>query len=185
MFMLQSNPRSHTGLLSVVSVIILPLTSGPLLATMFYLSRICIQSYSFKITEEFCQNWMCIALLTIVFVVTYSVNMIISEIMFDEVSVMMFILMKYSFGSLQNLFSPLAIIISYPETRNFLVKKDQKGRKNRPPLESSLLRKGTQWLFSKMNKFLSNNKIFWGHPVWIISKKIAFSHGYSSYLFSI
>lgn len=91
---------------------------------MFYLSRICIQSYSFKITEEFCQNWMCIALLTIVFVVTYSVNMIISEILFDEVSVMMFILMKYSFGSLQNLFSPLAIIISYPETRNFLVKKD-------------------------------------------------------------
>ena len=56
------------------------------------------------------------ALLTTIFALTYAVNMVVAEMYFDEVGdLLAFILLKYCFGTLHHLFSPLAVLVSYPE----------------------------------------------------------------------
>ena len=58
----------------------------------------------------------CLALLTLIFAATYSVNMVVAEMYFDEVGdIMQFILLKYVLGTLHHLLSPLAVLVSYPE----------------------------------------------------------------------
>ena len=44
---------------------------------------------------------ICLALLTVIFVATYSVNMVVAEMYFDEVGdIMQFVLLKYCVGAL-------------------------------------------------------------------------------------
>ena len=55
-------------------------------------------------------------LLTVIFTATYSVNMLVAEMYFEEVGdIMQFILLKYCVGTLHHLLSPLAVLVSYPE----------------------------------------------------------------------
>ena len=59
---------------------------------------------------------ICLALLTVIFVATYSVNMLVAEMYFEEVGdIMQFVLLKYCVGTLHHLLSPLAVLVSYPE----------------------------------------------------------------------
>ncbi len=60
--------------------------------------------------------------MTVVFVMTYSVNMVISEIIFEDVSIMSYVLLKYCLGTTHTLMSPVAILISYQEVRKAVVK---------------------------------------------------------------
>ena len=111
----------NTGIASIFCALVIPLVAGPLSVFICFICKLCVRSDTMDITTEFTQNVKCISLLTIIFMVTYSVNMILAEILFNDVSIMVFILMKYSFGSLHTLFSPIAIIISYPYIRKSLV----------------------------------------------------------------
>ena len=54
--------------------------------------------------------------------------MIVAEWLYDDLSVMWFVLIKYSCGSLQNLLSPIAILLSYPEMRKYIKKKENKSK---------------------------------------------------------
>ena len=62
------------------------------------------------------KHTICLVLLTTIFALTYTVNMVVAEMYFDEVGdLLAFILLKYCFGTLHHLFSPLAVLVSYPE----------------------------------------------------------------------
>ena len=64
----------------------------------------------------------CLALLTLIFAATYSVNMVVAEMYFDEVGdIMQFILLKYVLGTLHHLLSPLAVLVSYPEVKGLSI----------------------------------------------------------------
>ena len=58
-------------------------------------------------------------LLTLVFTTTYSVNMVLAEIYFEQINDMMqFILLKYCLGTTHHLLSPAVILLCYPEVNN-------------------------------------------------------------------
>ena len=83
---------------------------------------ICRPSTRKQESEDFGNNFLCIALLTIIFVITYSVNMIIVEIVFHQISILSYVLLKYCLGSLHTLLSPVVILISFPDVRQSAVK---------------------------------------------------------------
>ena len=80
-----------------------------------------------KESEDFTSNLLCLALLTVVFVITYSVNMIVAEILFDQISILSYVLLKYCFGSLHSLLSPMAIMMSFPRLRKAAIKVFMRG----------------------------------------------------------
>ena len=41
--------------------------------------------------------------------------MIVSEIIFDQISVMSYVLMKYIVGTLHTMFTPVTVLFSYPQ----------------------------------------------------------------------
>ena len=48
--------------------------------------------------------------------------MIVSEVLFDQISLMSYVLLKYCFGTLHNLLTPIAVLLSYPTVRRSVVK---------------------------------------------------------------
>ena len=117
-----------TGIISVLVVLVLPCLCGPILAFLLILcNAICKSESRQKQDSEFGNNFLCISLLTIVFVIIYSINMIISEVVFDNITIMSYVILKYIMGTSHNLFSPLVILISYEDVRTSVVKIFVKG----------------------------------------------------------
>jgi len=119
---------SKLGLISLFSVLVLPLALGPLFALFSFVGKTFLKSTARGRTREVTQNCICTGILTGLFVTLYSVNMIVAEWLYDDLSVMWFVLIKYSCGSLQNLLSPIAILLSYPEMRKYIKKKENKSK---------------------------------------------------------
>ena len=116
------------GIISVLVVLVLPCLCGPILAFLLILcNAICKSESRQKQDSEFGNNFLCISLLTIVFVIIYSINMIISEVVFDNITIMSYVILKYIMGTSHNLFSPLVILISYEDVRTSVVKIFVKG----------------------------------------------------------
>ena len=111
-----------SGIISILIAFAIPLILGPLLASVSILCNVVCKSRRRNQDEDFDSNFICIACLTIVFVMTYSVNMVISEIIFEDVSIMTYVLLKYCLGTTHTLLSPVAILISYQEVRKAVVK---------------------------------------------------------------
>ena len=65
-----------------------------------------------RASQEFLCQLFCLLRLTLLFLVTYSANMVVSEVL-DTDSLIAFILVKYSFGMLHNLLCPVIILGSY------------------------------------------------------------------------
>ena len=115
---------SHTpspGLLSICVALVAPLVLGPLLALATLLCR-ALGGRTPASHEDFASNCLCLALMTAVFVVTYSINMIVSEAVFESVDMMSYILLKFCVGSLHTSLTPLAVLASYPEVRRAVVR---------------------------------------------------------------
>ena len=101
--------------------LVVPLVLGPLLALATLLCR-AIGGRTRSSDEDFAANCLCLALMTAVFVVTYSLSMIVSEAVFERVDMMSYILLKFCLGSLHTSLTPLAILASYPEVRLAVVR---------------------------------------------------------------
>ena len=96
-------------------VLLLPLALGPLPVCFLLLGSCCL-SPSHCLSRESRSHLLCLGLLTIVLAATYSVSMVVSEVYFEEIGDLMhFILLKYCFGTLHHLLSPLVVLVSYPE----------------------------------------------------------------------
>ena len=111
-----------SGIISILIAFAIPLICGPLLASVSILCNVVCNSRRRNQDEDFDSNFLCIACMTVVFVMTYSVNMVISEIIFEDVSIMSYVLLKYCLGTTHTLMSPVAILISYQEVRKAVVK---------------------------------------------------------------
>lgn len=118
-----------SGIISILVAFLIPLVFGPLTSFLCILCNIIWRrgNRNKKESEDFANNFLCLALLTVVFVITYSVNMIIVEILFDQISILSYVLLKYCFGSLHSLLSPIVIMISFPELRKSAVKVFMRG----------------------------------------------------------
>ena len=117
-----------SGIISILMAFILPLVFGPLASFLCLLCNLMLRRGDRKKeSEDFSNNFLCLALLTVVFVITYSVNMIIAEVLFDQISILSYVLMKYCFGSLHSLLSPIVIMISFPQLRKSAVKVFMRG----------------------------------------------------------
>ena len=101
--------------------LVVPLVLGPLLALATLLCR-AVGGRTRSSDEDFAANCLCLALMTAVFVVTYSLSMIVSEAVFERVDMMSYILLKFCLGSLHTSLTPLAILASYPEVRRAVVR---------------------------------------------------------------
>ena len=124
---------SALGSVSVFLVLVLPLILGPV-STMLAILLVNIFSlcgHSLKKDDSCTAHILCLVLLTVVFVVTYSVNMVFSEIFFeDNNSIMYFILLKYCFGTLHHFLGPVIILLSYKDIRQSVVRVFVKGGTN-------------------------------------------------------
>ena len=88
-----------SGIISILLAFAIPLIFGPLLASLAILCNVACQSRRRNQDEDFESNFVCIAVMTVVFVITYSVNMIISEIIFEDAGIMVYVLLKYCLGT--------------------------------------------------------------------------------------
>ena len=108
---IREEPFSPLGMASLVLVLVLPLLLGPLPVTIIVMVKaICgkvdrsplLQHSPSPASCASFDHLMCLLLLTIVFLLTYSVNMVVVELLYDDsqISLLSFVLLKYCFGTL-------------------------------------------------------------------------------------
>jgi hypothetical protein len=107
----REDPSSPAGAASVLVALLLPLALGPL-PVLLLLAGSCLCRPPARLGGHL----PCLLLLTIVHVSTYSVSMVLAEVYFEQIGdIMHFILLKYCFGTLHHLLSPLVVLLCYPE----------------------------------------------------------------------
>jgi len=124
---------STLGMVSVFMVIIVPFILGPIgtflalfLATIFSCCGARKNS-----DDEFVPHIFCLVGLTLLFIITYVISMIISEIYFEQInSIMYFILIKYYIGTLHHFLGPVIILLCYKDIRKSVAKVFMKGGTN-------------------------------------------------------
>ena len=129
----REDPLSTLGAVSVFMALFLPLILGPVSALLAFLLAnifsICWQCK--KKDSNFSSHILCLVLLTVMCMFTYSVNMLFSEIYFETINdIMYFILIKYCFGTLHHFLGPVIILFSYKDLRKSVVKVFLKGGTN-------------------------------------------------------
>ena len=129
----REDPFSTLGTVSIFMALILPLIFGPV-GAILAMSVASIFSFcgARKPSDDgYVAHIFCLVLLTVMFVTTYAINMVFSEIYFDSINnIMYFILIKYCFGTLHHFLGPLIILLSYKDLRQSVVKVFLKGGTN-------------------------------------------------------
>ena len=124
---------STLGMISLIIALVGPLILGPGVAiiTIIVISfaNICRKRKVYK--SEANEHILCLVLLTFLCTITYSINMVISELCYNSLnSIMWFILIKYGLGTSHQLLGPLVIISCYKEIRQSVVNVFVKGGTN-------------------------------------------------------
>ena len=111
---------STLGIVSVFMVIIIPFILGPVGTFLaFFLATIfsCCGPRR-NSDDEYVPHVFCLFGLTLMFIITYVISMIISEMYFEQINnIMYFILIKYCFGTLHHFFGPVIILLCYKDIR--------------------------------------------------------------------
>ena len=124
---------SPLGTISLIFALIGPLIIGPgaAIITIFGISIINLCSGRKVYKAEANEHIPCLAFLTFLLIFTYSINMVISELYFDNInSIMWFILIKYGLGTSHQLLGPLVIISCYKDIRLSVINVFMKGGTN-------------------------------------------------------
>ena len=129
----REDPFSTLGTVSVFMALVLPLIFSPVAAIL----AVCLATvFSFfgkrrNSDDGHKAHIFCLVLLTVMFVITYAINMVFCEIYFEYINnIMYFILIKYCIGTLHHFIGPVIILLSYKDIRQSVVKVFLKGGTN-------------------------------------------------------
>ena len=61
------------------------------------------------------KDLVCLTLLSLLCLTTYTINMLVAEITFDDSSIFEYIIVKHCVGDIHHLLSPFVLLLSYPE----------------------------------------------------------------------
>ena len=122
-FCFSDSLESGFGAASVVLAVVVPTILGPLASLLLLVATSCVLGLarvtaSSEARTEERRNLCCTALLSLVFLATYSTSMVASELYFPiPDNIFTFVLLKFIVGVSHQLLGPLAVLASQADIR--------------------------------------------------------------------
>ena len=116
--------NTNYGIASIVLALVLPTFVGPFVVTVCHVVISIINvilknaPLAADLKREEMNNIFCIFMLTIIYLSTYLINMVFSEIFLPpDDNLLNFVILKYIAGTSHQLLAPISILISRPDVR--------------------------------------------------------------------